>query len=101
MGAMCVSSASPVRFWIFMLMLQGNFKFYEMIHGGSPLELRAFDLSTSFGLFLFGEAWAYQLKKFFARRTRVCGLIMPGQGKFYHGVSLMQCETYISCLAAV
>ena len=70
MGAMCVSSASPVRFWIFiMLMLQGNLKFYEMIHGGSPLKLRVFDLSTSFGLFLFGEAWAYQLKKFIARRT--------------------------------
>ena len=49
----------------------------------SSLELRAFDLSTNFGLFLFREAWAYQLKKFFARRTRVCGLIMPGQGEFY------------------
>ena len=62
MGAMCVSSASPVRFWIFMFMLQGNLRFYEMIHGGSPLELRAFDLSTNFGLVLFREAWAYQLK---------------------------------------
>ena len=67
MGAMCVSSASPVTF----------------------------DLSTNFGLFLFADAWAYQLKIFFARRTRVCERIMPGQGKFYHGVSLMQCETYI------
>ena len=61
-----------------MLMLQGNLRFYEMIRGGSPL-----DLSANFGVFLFGEAWAYKLKKIFARRTRVCGLIMPGQGEFY------------------
>ena len=72
--------SSPVRILNVMYMLQGKLRFHEMIHGGSCL--RAFDLSTNFGLPLF-EAWAYQLKKIFVRHTRVCGLIMPGQGEFY------------------
>ena len=75
-----VSFSSPVRILNAMYMLQGKLRFHEMIHGGSCL--RAYDLFTNFGLPLF-EAWAYQLKKIFVRRTRVCGLIMPDQGEFY------------------
>ena len=75
-----VSFSSPVRILNVMYMLQGKLRFHVMIHGGSCL--RAFDLSTNFGLPLF-EAWAYQLKKISVRRARVCGLIMPGQGEFY------------------
>ena len=36
-----------------------------------------------FRSFLVCWSMSLSVEKFFARRTRVCGLIMPGQGEFY------------------